>query len=88
MSIIFFHCSISIVGILSQKVWGKNASYIAASYVKYIESAGARVVPILYPMKIISNQTKILTQLCLFLLNFHDQYQFNNRPIDQYLQIN
>ena len=25
-------------------------TYIAASYVKYIESAGARVVPILYPL--------------------------------------
>ena len=26
-----------------------EGSYIAASYVKYLESAGARVVPILYP---------------------------------------
>ena len=87
MSIIFFHCSISIVGILSQKVWGKNASYIAASYVKYIESAGARVVPILYPMEIIKSNQNI-DIIMFFLLNFHDQYQFNNRPIDQYLQIN
>ena len=40
-------------GILSQDSYEKFAkygkSYIASSYVKYIESAGARVVPIRYP---------------------------------------
>lgn len=42
-----------IIGILSQafrengKVEATNKTYIAASYVKYIESAGARVIPIL-----------------------------------------
>jgi len=41
-----------IIGILSQPTDGSltpyGNQYIAASYVKYIESAGARVVPILY----------------------------------------
>ncbi|KAI5610278.1 gamma-glutamyl hydrolase precursor [Silurus asotus] len=39
-----------IIGVLAQEVYspspGKN-SYIAASYVKYLESAGARVVPVM-----------------------------------------
>ncbi|XP_053484746.1 gamma-glutamyl hydrolase [Ictalurus furcatus] len=39
-----------IIGVLAQEVYsptpGKNA-YIAASYVKYLESAGARVVPVM-----------------------------------------
>lgn len=43
-----------IVGILSQETYSVNKyfpdeeykSYIAASYVKFIESAGARVIPI------------------------------------------
>jgi len=35
-----------VIGILSQPGYGGH--YIAASYVKYIESAGARVVPIFY----------------------------------------
>ena len=46
-----------IIGILSQEMSpsllpprSKGASYIAASYVKYIESAGGRVVPILTSM--------------------------------------
>ena len=47
-------CSVVIVlhytGIVSEPVYGtQGESYIAASYVKFIESAGARVVPILYP---------------------------------------
>ena len=37
-----------IIGVLSQEEWKNNQttgnSYIAASYVKYLESAGARVV--------------------------------------------
>lgn len=37
------------VGIVSEEVKSENMSYIAASYVKFIESAGGRVVPILYP---------------------------------------
>ena len=38
-----------IVAVLAQDVTlkGEELSYIAASYVKYIESAGGRVVPIL-----------------------------------------
>lgn len=47
---------IKISGILSQefspfiknKYPGLNKTYIAASYVKYVESAGARVIPIRY----------------------------------------
>merc|ERR1711916_356169 len=41
-----------IVGILTQnREWGwpaVNNTYIAASYIKYIEMAGARVVPVFY----------------------------------------
>ena len=40
-------------GVVSEHVHNKgaiNESYIAASYVKFIESAGARVAPILYPI--------------------------------------
>lgn len=36
------------IGIVSETTT-EGHSYIAASYVKYIESAGARVVPIMYP---------------------------------------
>lgn len=36
-----------IIGIVSESVYRSAKSYIAASYVKYLESAGARVVPIL-----------------------------------------
>ena len=39
-----------IIGIVAQTTYGKRArhgpSYFAASYVKYLEAAGARVVPI------------------------------------------
>ena len=37
------------IGIVSETTT-EGHSYIAASYVKYIESAGARVVPIMYPI--------------------------------------
>ncbi|EAL64169.1 peptidase C26 family protein [Dictyostelium discoideum AX4] len=51
-----------IIGILTQPTDGDmttfGSQYIAASYVKYIESAGARVVPILYDIDI-----KSLTEL-------------------------
>ncbi len=30
-------------------VYQSEKSYIASSYVKFIESAGARVVPVMYP---------------------------------------
>ncbi|XP_068199648.1 gamma-glutamyl hydrolase-like [Antennarius striatus] len=36
-----------IIGVLSQNVKNEQASYIAASYVKFLEAAGARVAPIL-----------------------------------------
>ncbi|XP_003398804.1 gamma-glutamyl hydrolase A [Bombus terrestris] len=35
-----------IIGILAQEKFSSNKSYIAASYVKFIEGAGARVVPL------------------------------------------
>ena len=37
-----------VVGILSQPLDGENSYYIAASYVKWLESAGARSIPIPY----------------------------------------
>ncbi|XP_057958380.1 gamma-glutamyl hydrolase 2-like isoform X2 [Malania oleifera] len=39
-----------------------NASYIAASYVKFVESAGARVIPLIYnePMEIINNKLSLV----------------------------
>lgn len=39
-----------VIGILSQDSgqYNPGSSYIAASYIKFIESAGGRVVPILY----------------------------------------
>ena len=40
-----------------EKTFGPT--YIVASYIKYIESAGGRVVPIRYPSKI--ENTKTLT---------------------------
>ncbi|CAG2108580.1 unnamed protein product, partial [Medioppia subpectinata] len=39
-----------LVGLLAQEYWAPgavNQSHIAASYVKYLESAGARVVPVM-----------------------------------------
>ena len=38
-----------------EKTFGPT--YIAASYIKYIESAGGRVVPIRYPSKIENTET-------------------------------
>ena len=41
-------------GVLSQKADGNitkfGRQYVAATYVKFIESAGGRMVPILYPL--------------------------------------
>ncbi len=38
-----------VIGVLTQNSFGHyGQSYIAASYVKFLESAGARVVPIHY----------------------------------------
>ncbi|EEB12583.1 gamma-glutamyl hydrolase precursor, putative [Pediculus humanus corporis] len=49
----FCHNNRPIIGVLTQEVtglleqnYGKHCSYVAASYVKHLESAGARVVPI------------------------------------------
>lgn len=36
-----------VIGILTEQVYGKNVSFIAADYVKFLESAGARVLPIM-----------------------------------------
>ena len=44
-------------GVLSQKADGNitkfGRQYVAATYVKFIESAGGRMVPILYPLVIL-----------------------------------
>ncbi|KDO31557.1 hypothetical protein SPRG_03486 [Saprolegnia parasitica CBS 223.65] len=37
-----------IIGVMTQPFYGRDVDYIAASYVKWIESAGGRVVPIPY----------------------------------------
>ena len=44
-------CLLSFLGVLAQEnlpgdQFARGSSYIAASYVKYLEGAGARVVPI------------------------------------------
>lgn len=46
-----------LLGILAQEVTGNRemfgyGQYIASSYVKLIEEAGARVAPILYPISL------------------------------------
>lgn len=55
LSLIYINCAADapIIGILSQETYivekyfpEKHDSYIAASYVKFLESAGARVVPV------------------------------------------
>ena len=35
-------------------------TYIAASYIKYIESAGGRVVPIRYPSELAKHRNRLL----------------------------
>lgn len=56
-----------IIGVLSQKQFGKEvkfgSSYIPASYVKFLEAAGARVVPILV------NQTREYYEHLFYSLN-------------------
>lgn len=52
---VLYATDVPIIGILSQETYSVNhlfpetsyQSFIAASYVKYLESAGARVVPIM-----------------------------------------
>ncbi|GLG97987.1 Folate gamma-glutamyl hydrolase [Gryllus bimaculatus] len=53
-----------VIGVLSQEVsptvagiYGNHSSYIAASYVKFLEGAGARVVPIIYAIVIARKET-------------------------------
>lgn len=52
-----------------------NASYIAASYVKFVESAGARVIPIIYnePLEIIY---EVCTCFCLDKVDCIDSIWF------------
>lgn len=77
-----------IVGILSQELplngippeWKKYKSFIPASYVKYMESAGARVVPI-WINKTQSYYENIMSQVNGVLFpggstNFSDRYRF------------
>ena len=64
----------SFAGILAQntgsfmnKTFGPT--YIVASYVKYIESAGGRVVPIRYPLKQIANNIMFVAFTGLSLIH-------------------
>jgi len=69
-----------IIGILSQPSYGSQGSqYIAASYVKYIESAGARVVPILYDIS--SADLKILFSSINGILLPGGGVDFNSQPV-------
>jgi len=45
-----------------------NASYIAASYVKFVESAGARVIPLIYnePREILFEVSRFLKEKCRY----------------------
>ncbi|XP_006477848.2 gamma-glutamyl hydrolase 2-like isoform X1 [Citrus sinensis] len=64
-----------VIGILSHPGDGasgrlnnsKNASYIAASYVKFVESAGARVIPLIYnePEEILFEKLKLVNGVLL-----------------------
>ncbi|ESR55629.1 hypothetical protein CICLE_v10024365mg [Citrus x clementina] len=64
-----------VIGILSHPGDGasgrlnnsKNASYIAASYVKFVESAGARVIPLIYnePEEILFGKLKLVNGVLL-----------------------
>ena len=61
-----------LIGIVAQQTWGHAASYgksyIAADYVKYIEAAGGRVVPIPYP-SISTTSVSYIIHLSLKILN-------------------
>ena len=57
LSIFCVSLNFHVKGILAQDTSGYmkktfGPTYIAASYIKYIESAGGRVIPIRYPSKI------------------------------------
>ena len=58
-----------IIGIVAQTAYGKLAkhgpSYIAVSYVKYVESAGARVVPIKINQTLEYYNVRIIRPLCV-----------------------
>eukprot|EP01132_Coremiostelium_polycephalum_P008584 gene8584-10562_t len=60
-----------IIGIFSQPTSGKKSvygpQYIAASYVKFIESGGARVIPILYdsPINVLEEQLNSINGILL-----------------------
>ena len=53
-----------IIGILDQNLHGDEShTYIAASYVKWVESAGARVVPLLYRKWSVEKMEKVLKSI-------------------------
>ena len=63
--------SFFISGVVSQKHSdSSNFSYIAASYVKFLESAGARVVPILYPSHSMFSTYILSLVSCSYSLQF------------------
>jgi len=71
--ILLFSClmiglNVYAAGILTESEPGEDKSYIAASYVKFIESAGARVVPILYPWQLLNNVLSNVVPVVLVLV--------------------
>ena len=70
-----------IVGILAQElsyslmeIFANKTSYIGAAYVKYIEAAGARVVPVLI------NQVRVLPH---FFIHSATSYQIHNKQAQE-----
>lgn len=56
---------LSTLGVLAQEnrprdQFARGSSYIAASYVKYLEGAGARVIPIRYSSQVLDQRNQLL----------------------------
>uniref|UniRef100_A0A8C7STF1 folate gamma-glutamyl hydrolase n=1 Tax=Oncorhynchus mykiss TaxID=8022 RepID=A0A8C7STF1_ONCMY len=87
------HCFV-ISGVLAQEnivgdPHAQGSSYIAASYVKYLESAGARVVPIRYVLLLpgggVDLQTSQFSRLSkIFLLLLFHARVLSSRPTDYF----
>ncbi|RWS27148.1 gamma-glutamyl hydrolase A-like isoform X1 [Leptotrombidium deliense] len=81
-----------VIGVLAQRYWGsfkqysKGYSYIAASYVKYLESAGARVVPI-FVSEDYEYYKKLMKQINGLLLPGGNNYVGNSEYSDAALTL-
>ena len=62
-----------IIGILNQNFDDNKHTYIAASYVKWIESSGARVVPLFYDQWSADTMEKMLIRLKMDLYYLEHQ---------------